>query len=128
MASVGDILTRPDGKRIRLAGVLNGEFVAEPLDDFGTPFRVSAAELTAYGVGDPTPPSEDSYPEAMRRADSAATAQANREYGQSHPETRRARRRAAQLAQLGQTEQFPPEGSPEAVFAAEAASDDDDTI
>jgi len=126
VASVGDILTRPDGYRIRLAGVSNGEFVAESVDEFGPTFRVSAAELTSvYGVGDPTTPPEDSYPEAMRLADSAATAEANREYGQAHIETRRARRRAEQLAQLGQTEAFRPEGSPEAVFAAAAISDDD---
>jgi len=125
VAEIGDILSRPDGKRIRLAGVLGGEFVAEPLDDFGPPFRVTAAELVgAYGVADPTTPSEDSYPEVMCRADAAATAEANRAFGEAHPETRRARRRAEQLAKLGQTEQFPPAGSPEAVFAAEASDDD----
>lgn len=124
MAEIGDILSRPDGKRVRLAGVLQGCFVAEPLDEFGTPFKLTAAELMAYGVTDPTPPPEDSYPEAMRRADARATAEALRAYGRSHPEALKARRREQQLEKLGRTEAFPPPGSPEAVFAA-AANDDE---
>lgn len=129
MASVGEVLSGPDGRRIRLAGVSNGEFVAESVDDFGPAFRISAAELTSvYGVNDPTPPPEDSYTETLQRADTEATAAAARAYGESQPETHRARRRAAKLAQLGRNEPFPPAGSPEAVFAAEAASDDDDTV
>lgn len=129
MASVGDILARPDGKRIRLVGVSNREFVAEPLDEFATPFRLSAAELASvYAVRDAAPPPEDSYTETLQLADTEATAAAARAYGESQPETYRARRRAAKLAQLGRTEAFPPAGSPEAVFAAEAASDDDDTV
>lgn len=44
MASVGDILTGRDGE-IKLVGVQEGVFVAEHVDEFGPPFRVSAREL-----------------------------------------------------------------------------------
>ena len=126
-AKVGDILSRPDGRRIRLAGVMAGEFVAEPLDEHGTPFRVTAAELLAYdGVTDPTIPSENTEREIMIRSDARASAEANRAYGSSHSESRRARRRKQELAKLGRTEEFPPPGSPEATLKAAAEVSDDD--
>ena len=126
-AKVGDILTRPDGRRIRLAGIMSGEFVAEPIDEFGTPFRLTAAELMAYdGVDDPTTPAESTEREIMIHADARASAEANRAYGSSHSKSRRARRREQELAKLGRTEEFPPPGSPEAIFAAAGGDADDD--
>jgi len=127
-SAIGDVLARPDGRRIKLVGVQRGEFVAEQLDTFGPAFRLTAAELMAYdGVDDPTPPAESSEVAILLAADARASAEANRAFGESHPESRRARRREQELAKLGQAGEWrPPEGSPEAAFQAAAEATDDD--
>jgi hypothetical protein len=99
------------------------EFIAQPLDEFATPFRVTAAELVSiYGVEDPTVPAESSERAIMVQSDARASTEARVAYAESHPETRRAKRRADQLAEAGLTE-GPPEGSPEAFFARQGAPD-----
>ena len=115
MASVGDTLKRKrkakDGRdEIRITGVVNSVFVAEAAQGFGAPFTISGEELAReYGATIELPESE--Y-ERARRIDAAASAALAKRYfrGRAVPP------------------ESPPEGSPEAVFAAiaEEAQDADD--
>lgn len=95
MAEIGDVLIRRKAaegpSKIRLVGIAEAGFVAEPVDEFGSPFVVSANELVAdYGSKAPSlPPDEQTL---LRQADAEATARANRAYGRrfkqvtEHPE------------------------------------------
>jgi hypothetical protein len=82
--AVGDVLTREDGSRVRLVGVSEGEWVAEPADTFGAPVRLSARDLTACGVDDAAAPAEaDPYRdtsgwEALARASEATNERVRR--------------------------------------------------
>lgn len=62
MIDVGDTITR-DGEAFRLVGISEGEWVAEPLDDFGPPVRLTARDLAAFGV-EASDPSADGDPVA----------------------------------------------------------------
>lgn len=74
-----------------MVGITDGCFVAEPLDEYGSPFVVSADELVAdYGSKAPSLPPDEQ--EVLRQADAEATQRANRAYGlrfkqvTAHPE------------------------------------------
>ena len=55
MIAVGDEITRDrDGARFRLVGVSEGQWVAAPLEGFGSPVRLSARELAGFvGASNP---------------------------------------------------------------------------
>jgi hypothetical protein len=87
-------------------------------------FPVTPQELVEnHGVTDPSVPSEDSYSATVRERDIAATNEAVRAYGESHPEGVKARRREEQLRAAGVPPAGPPAGSPEAYFEEIARGD-----
>lgn len=130
MLSPGDVLERArplgdDRDSIRLVGLQGDTWIATPADAFGEAFEASDHELSRdYAVRDFERP--ESERDIMLRADREASSEARRAYANSHPEAIRAQRRAAQLAQIGRTEQAPPANSPEAILAAAAEATDVD--
>jgi hypothetical protein len=123
MASIGDTLTRrkkrADGRdTIRLTAFNGSAWVAEPLDEFGSPFTVGAESLvTEYGSKAPDLPEDER--DAMRKADAEANTRAAQAWGKI------AARRAVDDGQLRPSDlrplegrYAPPPGSPEAVFAS----------
>ena len=129
MLNPGDTLERahPLGDArdsIRLVGLQGAAWIATTADAFGEAFEISDHELARdYAVRDFERP--ESERDIMMRADAAASTEARRAYANSHPEAIRAKRRAAQLAQIGQQTEGPPEGSPEAFFNRQGATDAD---
>lgn len=110
MAEIGDVLTRKrklkDGRdQIRITGAVNSVFVAEAAQGFGAPFTITGEELAReYGATVQLPESEA---DCARRIDAAVSAALAKRYfrGRAVPP------------------ESPPEGSPEAVFAAIAAKE-----
>ena len=129
MLNPGDTLERahPLGDArdsIRLVGLQGAAWIATTADAFGEAFEVSDHELSRdYAVRDFERP--ESERDIMMRADSAASAEARVAYANSHPEAIRAKRRREQLAAIGQQTEGPPEGSPEAFFNRQGATNGD---
>jgi hypothetical protein len=57
MIAVGEVLTREDGRKFKVVGRANGDWIAEPLDAFGPPVALTPDELSAaLGIPDAAPP------------------------------------------------------------------------
>lgn len=88
MLEVGTEITRHDGQKFRLTGVIDGTWVAAPLDAFGPSERLSAADLVQRfaEVSDPSVPRSDDGNAALRDADARATAEDARALGRARRE------------------------------------------
>ena len=115
MLRIGDEITRHDGRRFKLVGTRDGQWIATALDCFAPPLPISARDLSnGFDVEDPTPPDVNES-DIMRQSDHEATVEANHAYGRV-----KAADEPRSAATVG-----PPPGSPEAFFASLAEKTDD---
>lgn len=106
-AKIGDTITRSDGRRFKLAGILNDGWVANDLDGFASPVFLSAAELaTGFGVDSVEQPETET--QTLIRRDREATDETAGLYFGRKP---------------SKPQLLPPEGSPERLFTERAAQD-----
>jgi len=104
-ASIGDEIVRQDGRRFRLTGTINNQWVAEALDGpFSAPVTLSPSELaTGFGITNVDAPETEQ--EIMSRLDREAGQHNKGYFG------RDVRKQPA----------LPPEGSPEYAFLERSA-------